>query len=45
MSVLRSYQDTVIDKIAAAFRNGYRRPLVTMPTGSGKTARLSSSPR
>jgi superfamily II DNA or RNA helicase len=34
---LRDYQTDIIDKIREALANGYRRPVVQAPTGSGKT--------
>lgn len=35
--MLRDYQQDLLDKIFAAFREGYRRPLVVAPCGAGKS--------
>jgi len=37
MITLRPYQEKLLADIDSAFRAGYRRPLIVMPTGSGKT--------
>jgi len=34
---LRPYQLTAIERIRAAYRDGYRAPLLVLPTGGGKT--------
>lgn len=34
---LRPYQSDIIRDVHESWRNGYRRPLVCLPTGSGKT--------
>lgn len=34
---LRPYQQKVIDDLVVALRKGYRRPLLVLPTGAGKT--------
>ncbi len=34
---LRSYQQEAVDQVRSAIRAGCRRPLVTLPTGAGKT--------
>ena len=34
---LRPYQKTAIERIRAAYRDGYRAPLLVLPTGGGKT--------
>ena len=39
---LRQYQADVENRIRIALRNGYRAPLLVMPTGSGKTVVFSS---
>jgi DNA repair protein RadD len=36
-ATLRPYQAQVIDKIRDTYRQGYRAPLLVLPTGSGKT--------
>lgn len=41
MIQLRDYQQDMIDKVVQALRNGYRKILVVLPTGSGKTALAS----
>ena len=38
---LRDYQEKVLDDIRAAYKAGYRAPLLVAPTGSGKSAMLS----
>lgn len=35
--ILRDYQLDILQRVAAAFRAGYRRVLVVLPTGGGKT--------
>ena len=35
--ILRDYQTDLLDKTVAAFRQGYRRPLVVAPCGAGKS--------
>ena len=35
--MLRDYQQTVYDKTVDAFRHGYKRPLVVLPCGGGKS--------
>lgn len=35
--ILRPYQEAAVDAIRAAFNRGVKRPLVCLPTGSGKT--------
>lgn len=37
MIPLRDYQTAIIDKLRAAFVGGARRPLLSLPTGAGKT--------
>ena len=37
MIVLRDYQQSLCDKTIAAFRAGYKRPLVVAPCGAGKS--------
>jgi len=37
MITLRQYQTELIDATRKAFRNGYKRPLVVLPCGAGKT--------
>ena len=34
---LREYQQDIIDKCRAAFLKGYKRPLIVLPCGAGKT--------
>lgn len=34
---LREYQVKAVDEIRESYKNGYNAPLLTMPTGSGKT--------
>ena len=41
MIQLRDYQQDMIDKVVQALRNGYRKILVVLPTGAGKTALAS----
>ena len=38
---LRDYQEKALDDIRAAYKAGYRAPLLVAPTGSGKSAMLS----
>ena len=35
--MLRDYQQTVYDQTADAFKRGYKRPLVVLPCGGGKS--------
>ena len=35
--ILRPYQITAIERIRAAYRDGYKAPLLVLPTGGGKT--------
>ena len=35
--ILRDYQTDLLDKTVAAFKQGYRRPLVVAPCGAGKS--------
>ena len=37
MITLRNYQENIIEKCRRAFKQGYRRPLVVLPCGGGKT--------
>ena len=37
MLKLRDYQQDLLDKTVAAFKSGYRRPLVVAPCGAGKS--------
>ena len=34
---LRPYQQTAVDELRTAYRRGFRRPLLALPTGGGKT--------
>ena len=34
---LRGYQQDIINKCRIAFKNGYKRPLIVLPCGAGKT--------
>lgn len=34
---LRPYQEELIEKTRQAFKNGYKRPLIVLPCGAGKT--------
>ena len=38
MLVLRDYQQEMIDKVVEALRQGYRKIMIVLPTGGGKTA-------
>lgn len=38
MIVLRDYQQQALDDVRAKYRSGIKRVILTMPTGSGKTA-------
>jgi superfamily II DNA or RNA helicase len=42
---LRPYQVTAIEKIREAYRDGYRAPLLVLPTGGGKTVIFSEITR
>lgn len=37
MSMLRDYQQDLLDKTFSSFKQGYRRPLVVAPCGAGKS--------
>lgn len=37
MFVLRDYQDTILDEVRDAIRAGFRKILIVVPTGGGKT--------
>lgn len=41
MIPLRPYQETAVEAVRAAFRNGARAPLLVAPTGAGKTVMFS----
>lgn len=41
MITLRDYQQTAIDALRAAYRDGAKAPLLVMPTGAGKTVCFS----
>lgn len=41
MIIARPYQERAIKAIRAAFANGFKAPLLVMPTGAGKTACFS----
>lgn len=38
---LRNYQNDIINKCRIAFKKGYKRPLIVLPCGSGKTVCFS----
>ena len=38
MTTLRDYQQSALDDVRQAYRNGFKSPLLVAPTGSGKTA-------
>lgn len=42
MTTLRPYQREALDAIHASYKNGHRRQLVVLPTGTGKTVLFSS---
>lgn len=37
MIILRDYQKDAIDKIRKSYKNGYKSPILVLPTGGGKT--------
>ena len=42
---LRPYQEKAISDLQNAIRNGFKAPLLVMPTGSGKTVVFSQIAR
>jgi len=38
---LRDYQDSAVDEVRSAYARGHRAPLLTLPTGGGKTVIFS----